>query len=386
MKHRTVTSKKSIVSRSQPRKQTVPIRYAVVGLGHIAQVAVLPAFAHAKNNSQVIALVSDDPKKLKSLGDTYGVRHRYSYAEYDKCLRQGHVDAVYLAVPNHLHCDYTVRAARAGVHVLCEKPMAITSQECTRMIRATERARVKLMIAYRLHFERANMETVQLVQSGRLGRLRIFNSLFTMQVRAENIRTKQDLGGGSLYDIGVYCINAARYLFQANPTRVSAVSVEGTDRRFCEVDEMTAAHLSFPGDRLATFLCSFGAADTSAYEVIGTKGRVRLDPAYEYVGSLHQVRTVNGKDASSSYKAGDQFASELLYFSDCILRNVEPEPSGLEGLIDVTIVEALHRSAKVGRPVALSLPTKKRWPSIAQVNHRPPVQKRKEVRAESPSL
>lgn len=385
MKHRTITSKRSIVPRSQPRKRTAPIGYAVVGLGHIAQVAVLPAFAHAKQNSQLTALVSDNPEKLKALGDRYQVQHRYSYAEYKECLRQGHIDAVYLAVPNHLHCDYTLQAARAGIHVLCEKPMASTLQECRRMIRATEQARVKLMIAYRLHFEAANMETVQVAQSGRLGRLRIFNSLFTMQVRADNIRTKQDFGGGSLYDIGVYCINAARYIFQTNPTKVSAFSVRGSDRRFREVDEMTAAHLTFPDDRLATFLCSFGAADASAYEVIGTEGRVRLDPAYEYVGPHTQSKVINGKTTASFYKAGDQFASELLYFADCIQRNVEPEPSGLEGLIDVAIIEALYRSAKSGRPIALSLPRKKRWPNISQVIRRPPVQKPKEIRVLSPS-
>ncbi len=229
------------------------IRYAVVGLGHIAQVAVLPAFAHAASNSQLTALVSDDPKKLKQLSARYRVPYTYSYEEYDQCLREGHVDAVYIALPNNMHCDYVTRAAKAGIHVLCEKPMAVTEQECRQMIRAAERARTKLMIAYRLHLEGANVNAVEIARSGKLGKLRMVNSVFALQVREGDIRVRRKMGGGSLYDIGVYCINAARYLFQDNPVEVSSFSVKGTDRRFREVDEMSGALLRFPGDRTRKF-------------------------------------------------------------------------------------------------------------------------------------
>lgn len=386
MTRRTVSSKAAIVRRSGSRPQVTPVRYAVVGLGHIAQVAVIPAFAHAKRNSELTALVSDDPNKLKQLSRRYDVPYCYSYRQYEQCLREGYIDAVYIALPNSLHCDFAVRAAKAGIHVLCEKPMASTEQECRRMIQAADQADTKLMVAYRLHFEEANINTVELARSGKLGNLRLFNSVFTMQVREGDIRVEAKLGGGSLYDIGVYCINAARYIFQANPTKVSACTIKGTDRRFREVDEMTTAWLEFPGKRLATFVCSFGAADVSAYEVVGTKGHVRMDPAYEYVGDLEQNIVLNGKSRSRRYEGRDQFAPELLYFSDCILHNRDPEPSGLEGLIDVAIVEALYRSAKTGRPVSLSLPDKKKWPTSDQMIKRPPVRKPKLVRVKSPSL
>jgi predicted dehydrogenase len=189
------------------------IRYAVVGLGHIAQVAVLPAFQHARRNSELVALVSDDPAKLKRLSERYNVGQTFSYREYDECLKSGAIDAVYIALPNHLHAEYIIRAAKAGIHVLCEKPMAVTERECRAMIRAAQRHRIKLMIAYRLHFEEANMKAVEIVRSGKLGQPRIFNSVFSMQVRPRNIRTDKEMGGGTLYDIGIYCINAARYLF-----------------------------------------------------------------------------------------------------------------------------------------------------------------------------
>jgi len=362
-----------------------PIRYGVVGLGHIAQVAVLPAFAHAAH-SELTALISDDNTKLRELSRRYRVPHTYSYEEYDRCLREGHIDAVYLALPNSLHCEYATRAARAGIHVLCEKPMAVTESECREMIHAARQAKVKLMVAYRLHLERANVKAVDIVRSGKLGKLRMFNSTFTMQVRPGDIRTQRSMGGGSLYDIGVYCINAARYLFQDNPIEVSTFSVRGTDRRFREVDEMSAALLLFPDGRLASFVCSFGATDVSSYEVVGTKGRLQIDPAFEYVGPLVHRLTVNGETKTTRFPASDQFAAELIYFSDCIRRNKEPEPSGTEGLIDVQIVQALYRSSAQRTPIALRLPAKKRWPTKRQVVTRPPVRKPRLVRVKSPSL
>ena len=177
----------------------------------------MPAFAHAKRNSRVVALVSDDPAKTSALSRKYQIDRTYSYDEYDACLEQ--VDAVYIALPNSLHAEFAVRAANAGVHVLCEKPMAVTVDECKRMIEACEEHSVKLMIAYRLHFEEINLSVVDLVRRGRLGEPRFFNSSFAMTVRRGDIRTKKSLGGGTLYDIGVYCINAARYLFRAEPRR-----------------------------------------------------------------------------------------------------------------------------------------------------------------------
>jgi predicted dehydrogenase len=150
-------------------KRDRTIRYAVVGLGHIAQVAVLPAFEHARKNSSLAALVSDDPVKLKELGDRYAIENRYSYQQFDDCLQSGAIDAVYIALPNHLHAEYSVRAAEAGIHVLCEKPMAVTEDECQKMLAAAELSSVRLMIAYRLHFEKTNLEAIEIVRSGVLG-------------------------------------------------------------------------------------------------------------------------------------------------------------------------------------------------------------------------
>ena len=376
-----------IKTKPPPARSLKRIRYAVVGLGHIAQVAVLPAFAHAGSNSQLTALVSGDPKKLKELRVRYRIPYTYSYKQYDQCLHEGHIDAVYIALPNNMHCEYTTRAAKAGIHVLCEKPMAVSAQECRQMIRAAALGPTKLMIAYRLHFEPANVAAMEIARSGDLGKLRMVNSVFALQVREGDIRVRRKMGGGSLYDIDVYFINASRYLFQENPIEVYAFSAKGTDRRFREVDEMTGALLRFPGDRLATFVCSFGAADVSTYELIGTKGRLQLDPAFEYIGGpLTHRLTREGKTRIRRFPPGDQFAAELIYFSDCIRRNKQPEPSGLEGLIDVQIIQALYRSAAQRRPIKLALPVKHQWPMKKQVVRRPPVRKPSLVHTKSPSL
>lgn len=369
------------MSRKQAGQQ---IRYAVVGLGHLAQVAVLPAFKNAQN-SELVALVSGDGEKLKKLGRKYGLRHLYSYEEYERALAE--VDAVYLVVPNHLHREYAVRAADAGVHVLCEKPMAVTEDDCGAMIKAADDNQVKLMIAYRLHFEKANLEAIRLVKSGKLGNPRIFDSTFTQQVVEENIRTTEpaEKGGGPVYDMGVYCINAARYLFQAEPTSILAVSANDGERRFRSIDEMTSVLMRFPEERLATFTCSFGAADVSRYTLVGTKGLLTAEPAYDYsIGLKHQL-TIGEKTSTRRFPKRDQFAAELIYFSDCILRDREPEPSGWEGLADVRIVRAIYESARTGRAVELAeLPAKKK-PTMRQEIHRPAHGKPQTVNAESPS-
>jgi predicted dehydrogenase len=359
-----------------PKRQ---IRYAVVGLGHIAQVAVLPAFGNARRNSKLVALVSGDPVKREQLGKKYGVEKTWSYAQYDECLKS--VDAVYIALPNSLHCEYAVRAARAGVHVLVEKPMAVTEDECERMTRAAREAGVKLMVAYRLHFERANLEAGEIARSGRIGEPRLFNSTFCTPVVPGNIRVRRDVGGGVLYDIGIYCINAARALFRDEPIEVLAASAGTLD----EVEESVSAILRFPNERLAAFTASFGAAKVSEYRLAGTKGDLAVEPAYDYARPLKHGLTLDGEARERRFAKRDQFAPELLYFSDCVLQNGTPEPGGDEGLADVRVIRALYRSAESGQPVSLPPFAKRERPSLEQEIRRPPVEKPEVIHAAAPS-
>jgi predicted dehydrogenase len=361
------------------------IRYAVVGLGSLAQTAVLPAFRNAQN-STLTAIVSGDDEKREELGRIYGLGSTWTYEQFDDCLASGEVDAVYITLPNHLHRIYAERAAKAGIHILCEKPLAPNETECRNMIDAARAANVKLMAAYRLHFEQANLEAIRICDSGSLGELRIFHSVFTQQVEEGNVRLTQDAehGGGPLFDMGIYCINAARYLFRDEPVEVSAFRGTNGSGRFQITEEMMSVMLRFPSDRLASFTVSFGAASASRYTVIGTKGVLSADPAYDYSKDL-RLRSNIGDDSSEAvFPARDQFGPEILYFSECILSNREPEPSGEEGLIDVEIARAAYRACDSGRAVPVKTTHRAIRAEPAQEIYRPALSKPDLVHAQMP--
>lgn len=361
------------------------VRYAVVGAGNIAQVAVLPAFAHAAESSELVAIVSGDERKREELSARYHVGHTGPYDDLEEILRRSGAEAAYIALPNHMHREYTERCAAIGVHVLVEKPMAMTVAECEAMISACQTARVALMVAYRLHFEEANLRAIELVRQGTTGEARVFSSVFTHDVRAHDIRTRGEAGGGALYDLGVYCVNAARNLFQAEPEEVVAWRAIGTDERFRDVDEMTSALLRFSGERFAQFTVSQGTAATSELRIIGTRGDLRLEPAYEYSTALKHHLTVGEQSEEHTFDVRDQFAPELVYFSGCILEGREPEPSGAEGLADIRVLEAIVESSESRRPVALGPFERARRPDMSQHIHKPPVGHQETVNAPSPS-
>ncbi len=361
------------------------VRFAVVGLGHIAQVAVLPAFRHAKDKCELTAFISDSPEKVSELSKMYGVEKNWTYEEYDLALQSGAFDAVYIALPNDMHREYAVKAAEAGIHVLCEKPMATSEAECLEMIRAASSNNVKLMIAYRLHFEKTNMTVVDLIKSGKIGDPRVFNSTFTLQVKEDNIRTKGEKGGGPLNDIGIYCLNAARYLFGDEPTEVMAQVTYGKDSRFKDIEESAAVILKFPDERLASFMCSFGAVSMSRYEIVGTDGAISMEPAYDYEVELEYKLTKDDKTEVHKTPKRDQFAPELLHFSECILENKEPVPNGYEGANDVKVLDAIRESAETGALVQIKSLFLTSKPDGDLVVEKAGVKKPKLVQAESGS-
>jgi glucose-fructose oxidoreductase len=372
-------------SRSARSSGKRKVRYGIVGLGWISQSAMMPGFEQATKNSEMVALFSDDSEKLQKLGRKYGVKHQYSYDDYERGLEEAEVDAVYIGLPNHMHAEYTIRAAKAGVHVLCEKPMAVTEAECERMIKACRDNDVKLMIAYRLHLEPANLRAVELIKQGKLGDVRCFVSTNTMDVEPGNIRLDPvDMGGGPIYDIGVYCINAARYLLQAEPEEVYARFERNDDPRFTDSEEMASVVMRFPGNRLGSFTCSFNAAKVSTYSVIGTKGTLTLDPAYGYGDPLKHELVIGGKMQEKEFKPTDQFGAQLLYFSDCVLNDRGPEPNGEEGLADVHIIRAIHQSARTNKPVQVKPLQKAERPSERQKVKTPPAEEPEVVKARPP--
>lgn len=362
----------SSFSRLFGAKDERTVRFAVIGQGYFAQSAILPAFANAPN-CELAAIFSEDEDKRRELGRKYEVKTALPYDQLDNYLNTGEVDAVYIALPNHLHCAYALRAAQAGVHVLCEKPMATSSDEAEAMIAACDASGVVLMIGYRLHFEAANLAAIDCIQSGELGDPRFFSSTFAMQIRKDNVRTDGRRGGGPLGDIGIYCVNAARGLFRAEPLEVTAISAtRKNDDRFEDIDEQVSALLRFPGDRLAQFTCGFGAYDHSALTVVCGHGRLRMDPAYDMATDLVVETQLNGQRPKRQvFKKRDQIAAELIEFADCILEGREPEPSGVEGLADLRVLEAIEEAATTGRRVQVQSVERQRRPSLLQERRAP---------------
>jgi predicted dehydrogenase len=357
------------------------IRYAVIGAGNIAQMAVLPAFKHAKSNSELVALISGDPEKRAELSKAYDLGLHGDYPDLERILHEGRIDAVYIATPNSLHREHVLRAARAKVHVLCEKPLGTSVAEAEEMAEACRSANVKLMVAYRLHFEAATLSAIELVKSGQIGDPRVFDSVFSHVVREGDIRERPEMGGGAMLDLGVYCVNAARNLFRDEPTLVFAVAQMKNG-----VDDTTTATLQFPHGRIAQFTVSNSTAGVSSYRVSGTEGNLRVEPAYEYVGKLEHHLTIGEETKSNVFGKRDQFAPELEYFSRCILDDRSPEPNADEAICDLRVIEAVLESAASGKPIPLEPHERVRRPHPSQELKAPAVRKQEPINAPSPSV
>ncbi len=336
------------------------IGYAVVGLGHIAEGAVLPAFRHSRK-SKLIALVSGDERKAKRLAAKFGAWDYYSYDDYALCLSHPHVEAVYIATANGTHPEYTLRASAAGKHVLCEKPMAPTVEECQCMIEACRAKGVRLMIAYRKYFEPASRALKNLVTSGKLGRLKVIHAAFTVFLspggKAPAWQFDRKLaGGGALVDLGVYCVNTVRWLTGKEPVEAMAHAWTVNPGQFNEVEENIAFRLTFPEGVVLQATASFGAAQASFLHVHGERGWAALDPAFAYDEERRLFGKIGGRWLEKRFKVMDEFALELDAFADCIRRKRDPEPDGNEGLRDVVVMQAIYRSARENRPVPVHMP------------------------------
>jgi predicted dehydrogenase len=352
------------------------IKYAVVGAGWISQQAFLPGVGQS-TNSKVTAIVTGDPSKAKRLADFYDVGQIVSYERYDVLLKGPDVDAVYIALPNHLHADYAIRAARAGKHVLVEKPIATNEQDALAMIDAAREAGVFLMTAYRLHNEPGTIAVLEHIRNEAIGRPLFFQSVFSFQAALGNHRLKAASWGGPLQDIGVYCVNAARHIFAEEPIEAMAmVHRPSDDPRFREVDATLAVSLRFPSGRLAQFVASFGAADVDNYRVVGTAGDLELDPAFRFEAATRLRLRRDGEIRETQFPQIDHFGAQVDYFSDCIKAGTPPEADGEEGLADLRALVAIEAAALTGQPQAITSPPRARHPTPDMVRLTPPTDRR----------
>jgi predicted dehydrogenase len=330
--------------------------WAIVGLGSLAINEILPAFAKCEK-SKVIAFVSGHADKANKLAQRYGVSSKniYNYENYDSLKDNPEIDIVYVVLPNGMHAEYTVRALQAGKHVLTEKPMANTPDECRHMIDAARKADRKLMVAYRCRHEPHNQEAIRIAHSKELGptQMILADAGFPIGDPGQWRLKKKMAGGGSLMDIGIYALNACRYLTGEEPTQVNAMiySTPG-DARFKEVEEHVSFQLRFPSGVLANCTSSYGYFHQSHYRVLGTEARLCLDPATWYSGLrlwIERGNVIEQRDLPEI----DHFAAEMDHMSDCVQANRQPLTPGEEGLRDLTIIQAIYEAARSQKTVML---------------------------------
>ena len=330
------------------------VGFALVGLGRLSINQLIPAFRVSKK-AKLSALVSGDPAKAKRLAQENGINPEsiYDYKNFGRIKDNKDVQVVYIVLPNSMHAEYTVRAARAGKHVLCEKPMEVSVTKCQQMISECRHAKVKLMIAYRVQYEPMHRTMQRLVREKIFGEVKYIESANLQKVEQMEWRLSEKLSGsGALGDLGVYCINSIRFLLGQEPVEISAQTFRPADNpRFKEVDATITWQMRFPNGLLANCACSFDGHDTKSYRVVADRGTFGMDPAFPYRG-LKMFAQPN-EPALPEIPETDQFANELDHMADCVVDNHEPYTPGEEGLQDQRIIEAILESAKKGKIVKL---------------------------------
>jgi predicted dehydrogenase len=347
----------ALAPAQQPAAEGKKVGWAVVGLGRLAQNQILPAFSKCRS-SRVTALVSGDPAKAARLAAQYGVnpKNLYNYQTYDQLASNPEVQVIYIVLPNGMHAEYTIRGAQAAKHILCEKPMANTPEDCRQMIEASRAAGRKLMVAYRCRYEPYNMTAIRMVREGAIGTLKVFTSDhgFNIGDPTQWRLNRKLAGGGSLMDIGIYALQAARYITGEEPVEINAQqhSTPG-DPRFKEVEESILFQLRFPSGVLAHCSSSYGYAGQNRYRAVGDKGWLELEPATSYTGLRLRVRRGNITEEHNLPQV-DHFAAEMDHFSEAILNNTAVRTPGEDGWQDLKLMMAIYEAARTARTVRVA--------------------------------
>lgn len=356
-----VDAQSGAVPNPLPRQQKVG--YAIVGLGHLSLEELLPALSGCEY-SRAVALVSGSPEKMARVAQQYGIDPKscYSYERFDEIKNNKEVDVIYIVLPNGLHKEFVIRGAGAGKHILCEKPMANSSAECREMIAACRAAKVKLMVAYRIHYQPHNRKLREMLKKKEHGAARFIDA-YNCQSSAnpDHWRHKKALaGGGALPDIGIYCLNTTRFITGMEPTEVFAYQYsEPGNPLFREVEEMVSWQMRFPDGLYASCTTHYNVHDSRRYRVMCERGWMEIDKAYAYTGQQLKTSRADGKITrieELNIPSNNQFAAEMDHFSRCILDNKEPFSTGENGLQDHIIMEAIYQSAREGRPVLVLKP------------------------------
>lgn len=336
------------------------VGFAIVGLGHLSVDEILPAFQESRR-AKAIALVSGSPGKARQIAAQYGIveKNIYTYESFDEIKNNPEIQAIYIVVPNALHREFTERGAKAGKHVLCEKPMATSAEDCEKMINACQKANVKLMIAYRIQYEQYNRKVREIIQGGEYGKVKLIEGV-NGQRQSKGWQWRHDkklAGGGALPDIGLYCLNTARFLLSEEPIEISAQTFStSNDSRFKEVEENMLFQMRFPSGALVNSSTGYDYHQSKRYRVAMQTGWTEMSPAYSYEGlrlKVSEHHEVVENTTQIVMKNQNQFATEIDHFADCIMNDKLPLTPGEEGLQDQRIMEALYEAVRSGKTIKL---------------------------------
>ncbi len=356
----------SIVAPSERPAPSLPnadppsrrVGFAIMGLGRLALAEILPAFAESRH-ARPVALISGDASKSRAIAAQYGISPDacYDYASIDRIRDNPAIEVVYVVTPNSMHRENVVAVAKAGKHVLCEKPMATSPDEARAMIAACRAANRLLMIAYRCQYETFNVELSRRARAGELGSVRLITAV-NVQNQGDPGQWRQFkamAGGGALPDIGLYCLNTSRALLGEEPVEVFATQWSPEeDPRFNEVEASIAFTLKFPSGAIATCSTSYAAHERRDFHVYGSEAAASIDNAFSYEGQRLSIARRDGEAENVSIVSlpqRKQFALELDHMAECVRSGTRPRTPGEEGLQDHVLMAALYESARTHRPV-----------------------------------
>jgi predicted dehydrogenase len=335
---------------AEPKKLGI----ALVGLGNYSTNQLAPALLQTQN-CKLTAIVTGSPEKAAKWSKQYNIPQKniYNYQNFDEIRNNPDVDIVYVVLPNSMHAEYTIRAAKAGKHVICEKPMAMNVVECEAMIKACREAKVQLSVGYRLYFDPFHLEMRRLGTQKVYGPIKMIESSFGFSMaNPKSWRLNKAMGGGgAIMDLGVYCIQGVRRTLGELPGAVNAQGFVLDKSIFKDIYEGMTFQMDFPSGAISNSTTTYSSYVDRLWATSGWQW-FSLNPSYNAIGTAGQF--FDGKIKPMEFKTPDyQQIKQMDDFADCILNNKKSEASGEEGLIDLKIIEAINQSAETGRKIGL---------------------------------
>lgn len=336
-----------LITGTKPKQN---LGVALVGLGYYSTDLLAPALQLTRFCS-LKGIVTGSPEKAKRWQQQYNIPEKncYDYNSFKDIANNPEIDVVYVVLPPSMHAEYSIKAAEAGKHVWCEKPMAMTEAECQSMIDACKKNKVKLSIGYRVHHEPNTQKIIQFRKEKTYGNItRVYTKAGYKDDRTTHWKQIKALGGGAMYDMGVYPLNATRYVTGLEPIAVTAQQIISRPETYKEVDETMQFNLEFPGGIIADCETSLGK-NINTLQVTCDKGWYKLEPFQHYTA----IKGITSDGKEINYRIPNQQAKQMDDNAQAIIQNKAVLVPGEEGLKDIRVVEAIYRSVKAGGRVTI---------------------------------